>query len=93
MGGGRGGAAACWGRPAPLACPLGRCPGLINEYISPAPAASRFILISLSPLGNGHPPLPPLYCSLSLPSGSAFVIWLLGGQKSSLTRARPTGQG
>lgn len=74
-------------------CPPGCCPGLINEHSSPVPATSRFILISLPPLGNGHhvPPPPPLYCSLSLPSDSAFVIWVSGGQKSSLTRASPTG--
>lgn len=38
-----------------------------------------------------RPPPPPLYCSLSLPSDSALVIWVLGGQKSSPTRASPTG--
>lgn len=77
-----------------LTCPPGCCPGLINEHISAAPAASRFILISLPPLGNGHHiPLRLLCTALCHFKRQRLCDLVSGGQKSSLTRASPTGPG
>ena len=75
--------------------PAGCCLVVINELrISPGPAASTLILISLPPLGNGRP-VPPSTSSVLLfvTSKPRRLCDLSGGWRSSRTSTSPTGPG